>query len=716
MVMETRPPMSNGALTELRKTCDECQSIKVRCDPMPEGSTSSTSSSLDGPNAPPTCRRCHRLGLHCVYSPKIKVIKRKRRKASMGERSLPSPPQPANANSANANVNVNNSSSSSSSMAFLTHHQPFAGAAPTMAVPSHGSPPAPQALLGDSSLAPPPPPQYPQRQQQQQQQHHGQQQQRAANGVNNEEWTDFFRWPDPPATPDFGAAPWEDWFRSLGPTSTTNTPGMDQNHSASHNGAGLSSFNVGAGINLGGLGGDPTAFMGCHPALHATPRTLEATTGMSNQTTMQSSPPPPAESTMPKLTRINSTMSFDGRDDGRQSHQSRGGPTPQAPSPSMRANLAASPINASSTAPAKPTSKAAAAAPHSCGSTSAASLADFRPSNLEIRLSAISAGLSTALDDCDIDRILGSGLTRRQARRRRVEAERKLLMLLVEADDVWREINRLGAARMKEVEALIASDPRPEASSSSTEGEANGASSSSSSASNADRPVALGCGHNHERVGGGTIPTATVTIKERMYALGKGSLVEPIRVTTSMLALSLSYQVCDALRLISRLLDQAGEYQGNYHDEADGSGDADADDGEEEGAENDEAGTEDNRSPGDAASVATAEDPAVEAARRLANIISPVLIAGRALPPSLHRPLVASLWTHHGESLLASLVSTISHSQDWHHLGEGQGKGPHSFCAMQTQGARVVSSLEALIQTRRGEDCCAALKRKRAEE
>lgn len=267
-----------------------------------------------------------------------------------------------------------------------------------------------------------------------------------------------------------------------------------------------------------------------------------------------------------------------------------------------------------------------------------ASLPDCRSSStkprnsaqsVEAQLSSICVDFSAALDLCDPARVSGSAATVQDDAddRSQGEGESQLLALFVRAQDAWTQIEEMGQARIARVRQAI------------DERRSNGRLESL-----ADAASEVSSGRDE--------PGTGQTAKQQK---AKQDVQKPLSTAGSMLALSLSFQMLDALRLLDGLLEKFCEQVEN--------------------------------------SVSTKTGwPTGSVASRASCILSQVKISSEDLPNSLLLPFLTSLHDHYAVSLEASLRSVISHARDWHEY-EGQGCGPHHFCAVQVQGERVVDEL-----------------------
>lgn len=252
--------------------------------------------------------------------------------------------------------------------------------------------------------------------------------------------------------------------------------------------------------------------------------------------------------------------------------------------------------------------------------------------SIEARLSHLSLEFSAALDRCDPSRKnINSGVDddgndggndrdaeAEAAQQETSKAEAHLLSLFAQADDVWCEMDRVGADRMKKMYDIIETLRKKDKDEAEGEGETQASPNIES-----PRPT-------HD-------PSKSLAVR---YSK---SLQGPFTSAGAMLALSLSFQMLDALRLLSSILDTA--------------------------------------------------NASAHSTQTLSTILTSFQFDAHPLNSTLHVPILASLRNHYLHRLIHKLDNVITYARTWHHLGEGMGPGPHDSCAVQIQGAKVKGDL-----------------------
>lgn len=407
-----------------------------------------------------------------------------------------------------------------------------------------------------------------------------------------------FNWPAPPAVPDLQANQWEEWFRLLGTSIGSQT---GQLHPLSVEGfgstRGLAGGREAVGHNQRGT--DRSA-----ANISAISRTDMSLDVLSD---------PCLNSFIPAAQ--NSWNRYQADTPGLAESQ---------PTPNVVNNFAEEPMDVAPASSSLTPCRSSLAEPSDASSSlPAPSRAVGVPSSsrspcqsLEAQLSSICVDFSAALDLCDPSRVSDASAANEKTAviRRRQEGEKKMLGLFMRAQATWSEIEEMGQLRVVHIQKAL------------------------------------------EERGSGSEPSLS-SHRGHMARTATKILEKPLSTAGSMLALSLSFQMLDALRLLDGLLDQMKSSQSSSHSE-----------------------------------IAPSPD-SVES--QIASILSSVRIDSCALPPTLCAPLLGSLQEHYTHSLASSLNSVISHARDWHEY-EGKGCGPHHFCAVQVQGKRVVQGLQEL--------------------
>ncbi|CAO1628103.1 unnamed protein product [Parajaminaea phylloscopi] len=569
---------SDTTVPALRKACDECHAVKVRCVPKEEdASADAANPAVSGTSA---CQRCHRLSLRCVFSPKEVPIKRKKRK-------LPAEPLQRSWEEA-------------------SH--------------AESSPAAWSSLVGSSVMSEHPTP---------------------LNSniagpsvrVNGPGTALSAHWPAPPAVPDLHANQWEEWFRTLG--TATAASAITVRNSALQEGIDDNAVTAGNGLQSQTITPADTPIA---------PLSGQAAQALSDPCLDWFNPPSDGNAwsqylgealkTVGPMTPAQDLASFSSEMVGAAS------PHPSASSlsyPPWRSIV-------SELSPASLPPQGASAAHR--GSVAAEHNAPLRSpgQSIEAQLSAICVDFSAALDLCDPGRMANSAedTDRRDASQSIREGEGQLLSLFVRAEAAWTEVENMGRARIVVVREAIQEQRKHKSAPGHTVPESPGETPSPES-----------------RIG----PSRNPLDRKRSV---RGNIEKPLSSAGSMLALSLSFQMLDALKLLDGLLERESGPVG--------------------------------RSPADDIVGSTPTRPPIASVRdQAATILAPMRIDACRLPAALLVPLLTSLHEHYTLSLRSSLQSVISHARDWHEY-EGAGCGPHHFCAVQVQGKRMVQELELLTE------------------
>lgn len=773
-VLATLPFSCPPPQRPLRKACDECHLIKVKCTPLTASSEQGPSSPQLPASSPPTdrssgkepsgadaersapvaCQRCHRLGLICKFSPADIKTRRKRRKreedhhddhssASSAQQSVvkrrPNPPRDELVSSAQ-------------------NECPWSKPSPS----AYASIDASQRSSGKESahaIAQP-------------------------KGVPDRGASPFaLNFPIPPSVQDFEANEWEGWFRDLpmfapslvtaGANNGAFAPGA--NASYGHNAMGTSAsqatastlsndapsrnaslgtsinggpFDVGAGAMVPSRGLDERAggeqqdqesimrlLFGLDPCFAPQGDSQPGkdagnvldkpgTTGLSSTgtTASHSSSPwaPASTSTSHSTSTLSPLVSFEGSQNAQSSPNrepslqdlanaallERPHHSAESTQQSSRRPTLVTPFDSPQSVEAtKPWGKTEVAASQTSTTQSHDVKEPIRmppDRSIEARLSSLSVDFSSALDLCDPSRMPTPGEDQSLSGQRhsggepadtkRREGESRLLPLFVRADELWEEMVWWGSVRVGKVPGSSAG------------------------------------------------PRAGQRIQQ------------PLSPAASMLTLSLSFQMLDALRLLSAIIEAQGQGRSRSREGTQGdtipacrpflasaSGDATSRSlsslispyrlhsspstptnplggKDPSGAQPTSAPTtsvpnaqsqSQAQSPSSLRSLSapgraptSSLDVADPSAPRAPSSATATAAAAAGDPPcfplptSLHLPLLTALRDHYMSRFTMHLSTVIDQARVWHDVGENMGKGPHGHCAVQVQGARVLRGLD----------------------
>ncbi|CAO1623045.1 unnamed protein product [Sympodiomycopsis kandeliae] len=401
------------------------------------------------------------------------------------------------------------------------------------------------------------------------------------------------QFPDPPLISDFSSAEWEGWFRDLPlgqnasqSQASTSLHTLDKQASVNvANGHYLSSqFTPGSASATESSQHTPASSV---PSSHWTPASINSTPKTAGLTSMNGSLPVAmsngshATAPLPDVDQESMLKAIFGSDPcfsfphGQASRNDPGAGQYVNGNGSSHASTSHIPLLSP-----PGLGDLASAAAVSSSTTTTPHL------SIEARLSYLSLDFSAALDQCDPSR---STLSSDEAIRSR--AESKLMDLFARADQVWCEMDRVGSDRMKKMYKVIEE-----------------------------------CDRNHND-------------DKTLAARHSSSLQGPFTSAGAMLALSLSFQMLDALRLLVKVIN-------NKH--------------------------------------------------TTTNFMSTFQQNSAPLPSHLEIPILQTLVKHYLDRLITKLENVINYARIWHHLGENLGPGPHDSCAVQIQGAKVKNDLQEL--------------------
>lgn len=572
------PSTSEPPPRPLRKACDECHAVKIKCVPLEED----TPRERDSPTTSQICRRCHRLDLPCRFSPadiKTTRHRKKKRRIDAGQAGVPLP-----------------APTQSNSQIFHQAHSPHQQQQP-------------QPLLTQQPQAP-----------------------------------FSLNFPNPPLIPDFSSAEWEWWFRELplGGGGGSSGTGVQQP---------IPPANVG-GFTRNGNGSSAYTPAYSPSSLQTTQSTPSGyqTNGFDLQTpnTAPSSTNSVADADQEALMRAifgsDPCLSFQASDVAgfAQAFATAAGASAAAATPtSTMPTPVPGPLLSREPSWQSVAGKTESAARDQCPTVKESSSSHAPPVShaseahlsIEARLSYLSLEFSETLHQCDPSRggvsshenIGGNGGEVVSPRRR--TAASHLMKLFARADEVWTEMDSVGADRMKKMYEVLERQ---------SDGHISGGGGEDTSCNDSNDAAALSSSSS----------SSSVSTRPPLAARYSRSLQGPFTSAGAMLALSLSFQMLDALRLLSKIL---------------------------------------NSTPSQKALVSMID-----------SILESFSFDSHPLVDSLQKPMLACLRDHYLGRLIERLDHVINYARVWHHLGEGLGPGPHDSCAVQIQGAKVKGDLEEL--------------------